>query len=198
MPCVVVRKVGKLPVYAVKPVDGGRERVLHRNLLLPYRLPKSSPPPKQKKIPYLRQRPAAAECESDVVTEESEIEEEFIPRSTTPVNGTPLDPTMPSFVMSEILPVTDEPAPANDLPETERAIEAELHETQQEEVNVDENQSVTRSGRISKPPERLGVQPVWSNTVAVLLSLVNDNNRSNVENVLGAWLSMPSQRQTVV
>ncbi|CAB4040665.1 Hypothetical predicted protein, partial [Paramuricea clavata] len=28
-----------------------------------------------------------------------------------------------------------------------------------EEVNVDENQSVTRSGRISKPPERLGIQP---------------------------------------
>jgi hypothetical protein len=68
----------------------------------------------------------------------------------------------------------------------------------QEEVNVDENQSVTRSGRILKPPERLGVQPVWSNKVAVLLSLVNDNNRSSVENVLGAWLSMPSQRQTVV
>ena len=49
---------------------------------------------------------------------------------------------MPSFVMPEALPVTDEPAPANDLPETEPAIEAELHETQQEEVNVDENQSV--------------------------------------------------------
>ena len=68
--------------------------------------------------------------------------------------------------------LTDEPAPANDLPETEPAIEAEFHETQQEEVNVDENQSVTRSGRISKSPERLGVQPVWNNKVAVLLSLV--------------------------
>jgi hypothetical protein len=135
MPCVVVRKVGKLPVYAVKPIDGGRERVLNQNILLPYRLPKSSPPPKQKKLPYLRQRPVAAECESDV-TEESETKEEFIPRSTTPGNGTQLDPTMPSFVMPEALPVTDEPAPANDLPETELAIEAELHETQQKRLTL--------------------------------------------------------------
>ena len=135
MPCVVVRKVGKLPVYAVKPVDGGRERVLHRNLLLPYRIPKSSPPPK---LPSLRQRPAAAEWESDVVTEESDTDKEFIPCSTTPGNRTMLDPIMPSFVMPEALLVTDEPAPANDLPETEPGIEAECHETQQEEVNIDE------------------------------------------------------------
>jgi hypothetical protein len=91
---------------------------------------------------YVKYLHAAAECESDVVTEESETEEEFIPRSTTPDNGTPLDPTMPSFVMPEALPVTDEPAPPSDLPETEPAIEAELHETQQEEVHQEEYRSL--------------------------------------------------------
>ena len=38
-PYIISRKVRELPVYAVKPEGGGKERVLHRNLLLPCRLP---------------------------------------------------------------------------------------------------------------------------------------------------------------
>ena len=35
-PYVVVRKIPDLPVYAVRPENEDRERVLHRNLLLPF------------------------------------------------------------------------------------------------------------------------------------------------------------------
>ena len=36
---IIIRKVWELPVYAVRPEGGGKEKVLHRNLLLPCRVP---------------------------------------------------------------------------------------------------------------------------------------------------------------
>ena len=42
---------------------------------------------------------------------------------------------------------------------------------------------VTRSGRTSKPPQRLICDPVWSQKASVLLSLANSQNQELLQNV---------------
>ena len=61
-------------------------------------------------------------------------------------------------------------------------------------LNAEETQPVTdppyltRSGRPSKPPQRLICDPVWSLKASVLLSLVNSQNQELLQNVFQNWL----------
>ena len=48
---------------------------------------------------------------------------------------------------------------------------------------------VTRSGRTSKPPQRLICNPVWSQKASVLLSLANPQNQELLRNVFQNWLN---------
>ena len=48
---------------------------------------------------------------------------------------------------------------------------------------------VTRSGRTSKPPQRLICDAVWSQEASVLLSLANSQNQKLLLNVYQNWLS---------
>ena len=66
-------------------------------------------------------------------------------------------------------------------PSCDRAVD--LHENHPPELARQ-----TRSGRISRPPNRLICDPVWSHKAAALLSLVTPANRTVVQNVFLAWL----------
>ena len=48
---------------------------------------------------------------------------------------------------------------------------------------------VTRSGRTSKPPQRLICDPVWSQEASVLLSLANSQNQELLQNFFQNWLN---------
>ena len=48
---------------------------------------------------------------------------------------------------------------------------------------------VTRTGRTSRPPQRLICDPVWSQKASVLLSLVNSQNQELLQNVFQNWLN---------
>ena len=73
---------------------------------------------------------------------------------------------------------------------TEPPIQAGRARSQRAEQNLGEQSSVTWSGRISKPPERFGVNPTWIHNAAVL-SLLNQDNQIVIQNVLQAWPATP-------
>ena len=64
-PYTITRKVWDLPVYAVKPDGGGKESVLHRNLLLPSRLPEIHIAQERRQTPRVGRTPTLEGNESD-------------------------------------------------------------------------------------------------------------------------------------
>ena len=58
----------------------------------------------------------------------------------------------------------------------------------EEDDSVQDPPYVTRTGRTSKPPQRLISDPVWSQKASVLLSLVNSQNQELLQNVFQNWL----------
>ena len=68
----------------------------------------------------------------------------------------------------------------------ERPTEVTHSESEPDVAEVDPVQDppyVTRTGRTSKPPQRLISDPVWSQKASVLLSLANSQNQELLQNV---------------
>ena len=86
-------------------------------------------------------------------------------------------------VPNSVLPISDS---------DERPTEVTRSESGPDEVEADPIQNppfVTRSGRTSKPPQRLICDSVWSQTASVLLSLANSQNQELLQNVFQNWLN---------
>ena len=54
---------------------------------------------------------------------------------------------------------------------------------------IQEPPYLTRSGRTSKPPQRLICDPVWTQKASVLLYLANSQNQELLQNVFQNWLN---------
>lgn len=223
-----------LPVYKVQDKDG-KERVLHRNLLLPFRGPPSTPAARPRSV--RTQQPLQFESPPDdsrgdletIVVEntDDELYTELVPISApTPLNpeaavflspqvDTPVtveNPDAGSDGMTEptqahsdpIVTGTDHQADAEGYPvvsnpelpmitgSDERPTEVTHSESGPDVAEVEpvpDPPYVTRTGRTSKPPQRLISDPVWSQKASVLLSLANPQNQELLQNVFQNWLN---------
>lgn len=235
-PYQVVECIPGLPVYKVQDQDG-KERVLHRNLLLPFRGPAASPQPVRPKRPLQFRRPQEdSSHEFETIIEQEDIDDEphseLVPLSTSK----PLNPEAATFQPPPVdMPIVAEkpnaccdgmenslqtdsqqmhsdPAiaepdhpqgarcfaePNSDLLITgsdERPAEVTHSESEvlpdvSEVEPVQDPPYVTRTGRTSKPPQRLICDPVWSQKASVLLSLANSHNQELLQNVFQNWLN---------
>ena len=207
-----------LPVYKVQDKDG-KERVLDRNLLLPFRGPPSTPAASPRSVRtkqplQFESPPDDSRGDLETIVEEDtddELYTELVPISApTPLNPEAavfLPPQVDTPVTAEnpdaggdgmedptqahsdpIVTETDHQADADgypvvpnpDLPmitgSDERPTEVTHSESGPDVAEVEPVQDppyVTRTGRTSKPPQRLISDPVWSQKASVLLSLAN-------------------------
>ena len=108
-PYTITRKVGDLPVYAVKPDGGGKERVLHRNLLLPSRLPEIHIAQERRRTPRVGRTPTLEGNESDGSHQgEDEVVEDLLTPSRPSKCQAPLNPEAPEFTVLEATPSTED------------------------------------------------------------------------------------------
>ena len=79
------------------------------------------------------------------------------------------------------------------IPDSDKCLTEVTHsESGPDEAEADPVQDppyVTRTGRMSKPPQRLICDPVWSQKASVLLSLANSQNQELLQNVFQNWLN---------
>ena len=178
---LVTRKIPDLPVYAVRPERDGKERVLHRNLLLPFNVipqlqDKRPPAPGDTREPHEPAHPTDPEertalfpdhlekADSDVM-EEGDLADvvllrpgtpEFRPPITPPVMDQPIvePPIPPPDVPEADVLETIAPPETNHVPQDPEPIESEDASRTDGEPAVDSGPVVTRAGRESRPPKR--------------------------------------------
>ena len=139
----------------------------------------------RRRSPRVGRTPTLEESESDRSHQgEEEVVEDLVTPNRTSEYQLPLNSEAPEFIVPEATPPTEDEAtgeaPIFEMDSkhtTESPIQAERTRSQRAEQNLGEQPSVTRSGRLSKPPERFGVNPTWTHKVVVLLSLLNQDNQ---------------------
>ena len=220
-PYQVVRRAGDLQVYWVRKESDHRDRVLHRNLLLPYRLPTADTREARRLGRQDRRQaesgaPSASNDPMDGQQEEEADPPVFVVASGESKNNSDLNAAAPHFLpvqpigppdVVDVGPhqhpdVTDSGESEGDMEDPDTASMASddpagLHD----QISDPEDQAadispfasgigagdptdsdsqanqpaldrpvVIRSGRATKPPERLVCDPTWCNKATVLLS----------------------------
>ena len=209
-PYQVLRRVGDLPVYVVQQEGTGKERTLHRNLLLPYHVqhevqPPAAPEPQDQERHVRRHNPHPVrnhDASSDPDSDAEDMDIEVVTSDVIPSEQADLNPEAAPFVPVQDVPVQNVPVqvedpplrdpPPENVPPVPEPVPAEVPDPTEATSTADPgsaaNNASTRSGRISRPPDRLICDTAWSQKAAVLLSLATQNNQSVVENVFCAWL----------
>ena len=205
-PYQVLRKVGDLPVYVVRQEGTGKERTLHRNLLLPYHVPDEVQPPVPPERHHRERRGRRNNIRGPARNDDASSEEESDERKedgmdvqvvigSTPAGQPDLDPEAPHFVPVEEAPLQEDAAQNVPVQEDAPPLEnvppvspPEPLEAEAPDPDPAAHEGRTRSGRPTRPPDRLICDPAWSQKAAVLLSLATQNNQAVVENVFCAWL----------
>jgi len=216
---LVTRKIPDLPVYAVRPERGGKERVLHRNLLLPFNVipqfqDKRPPAPGDTREPQEPAHPTDPEermalspdhlekADSDVM-EEGDLADVVLLRPDAPEFRPPITPP----VMDQ--PIVEPPTPPPDVPEAdvlETIAPPETNHVPQDPEPIESEDALGTDGEPAVDPEttsrpvvtRAGREsrpPKWFHEeqfvprARLLLSLADVENQSLIENVFRTWLS---------
>ena len=236
-PYRVVGCIPGLPVYKVRDKDG-KERVLHRNLLLsfsgPPSTPAASPQPVRPKQPLQCKSPTGDSCRDLEIIIEKDIDDEpyteLVPISASnPLNLEVADFRPPHFEMPAAVenPKADGDGMENPMQTDSQQVHPDpvvagtdhqcdagypaipnsvlpISDSDECPTEVTHSASgpdvadadpiqdppyVTRSGRTSKPPQRLICDPMWSQKASVLLSLANSQNQELLQNVFQNWLN---------
>ena len=177
----VLQRISGLPVYVVQQEGTGKRRTLHRQLLLPYHIPHEKEPLKQtpsQRVHHRLHHPRidhstsdhnTSECEADITL--TTLGTTFNPSASALVPATGAGCLRRVHLQKKIEPSahsTDEVAavhPQGSHPSCDRAVD--LHENHPPELARQ-----TRSGRTSRPPNRLICDSVSFQKAAALLSLV--------------------------
>ena len=254
-PYQVIRRAGDLPVYWLRKEGTRRERVLHRNLLLPFSQPEADPCEARPRATNRVPRPSPPAVAGPPIAPDDPVEpqqeDEADPavlqvttaggKSNTELNiaappflpeqhGRPADPDQApddgsnAGELEQHVPLpdphetnhfeasdTEDPAISSvgSADQDEPPNEQSASEDQSSDLravpdtsnsNPTDNESgttlpaleipaTTRSGRVTKPPERLVADPAWCQKASVLLSLVTDSNEHVAQNVLHGWFT---------
>ncbi len=187
-PYIVTRKIPDLPVYVVQPERGGRERTLHRNLLLPF-----NAIPKKEQRPIIPRGTIQPNTIPNSSTEDSQVDEDDQEDDIN--NMVILRPDALDFEPYVPPPVIDLPVAehsTNPIPEDAPPIPQLLpDDVLAPELDPPGNSAiptvVTRSGRESRPPSRYQEEQ-FCRKARLLLSVANTGNQTILENVIRGWL----------
>ena len=183
---IVVKRHGELPVYTIKPEQGGRTRTLHRNLLLPMdrenRLVPAlnyNPPPREPplakmagrrrrllpQVPPRQTRQEQPDAENPDFSEDDEapvlVSVHFEPQnSSDPVAEEANTPVRELNQQVSEDCVARPPSPA-------------VSGHQESQIEPEQR---TRSGRVCKKPQRLIEDPVWAKGTTALISIIDFRN----------------------
>ncbi|XP_048578375.1 uncharacterized protein LOC125560614 [Nematostella vectensis] len=152
VPYRVVRRSGEQPVCVVQHEQSGKKRVLHFNILLPYRAERAGPEPRKQ---HGRKYPPRRQQEDDTESSASDSHSSWLDFVATELN-----PLAVPFTMDE------------------EGEEPEVHIQQEYDNDVQESESGgeaaekrpdrLRPRRVVRPPARLICDPVWSQQVSTL------------------------------
>lgn len=191
VPYIVLRRAGDLPVYEIQQEGSEKRRTLHRNLLLPYQLPPQHGKPRKRNHQRKKVNQSNDFCEN-----EREIQSD---QDEDPI---PFEQLCGEFLSESEVTEQDDteshPAEHNQDQNEDDEWGSEQPNVEQEHESVIRHEdlsstTITRSGRVSRPPNRLGCESVYTKKASVLLSLISPDNYYLIQEVLKHWMSVPNK-----